>query len=101
LAQEQGTGGEQPYHDGRRFGRGVGEGRASGGGRHPGDIDIVLDGKRDAEERQSLDGTWIGRRLGIEFASAGLTALSLDCEIQIAGSSHSAIRASTRSASWA
>jgi biuret amidohydrolase len=46
---------------------GIGESRTSGGGRRAGDIDIVFDGKRDAEERQAIDQIGIGSCRRVEF----------------------------------
>ena len=52
LADRDRAGGAQPLHAGRVGLRRVGEGRARGGGRQAGDIDVVLDGERHAVERQ-------------------------------------------------
>ena len=46
------AGREQPRAPRRRRAGAVGEGRAGGGGRHAGDVDVVLDRERHAVERQ-------------------------------------------------
>ena len=52
LADDDRAGRAQPRHRGRIVRRRVGEGRARGRGRQPGDVDIVLDRERHAVERQ-------------------------------------------------
>ncbi len=69
LAQQYGACGDQPGHDRGRFGGSIGEGGAPGGRRRPGNIDIVLDGERNAEQRHPFDEARIGRGRRVERAS--------------------------------
>ena len=54
LADDDRAGVEQPAHAVRVPGRGVAERRAGRGGGQPGDVDVVLDRERDAEQRRQL-----------------------------------------------
>ncbi len=64
LADDDGAGRAQPRHRGGVAPRRVGEGRAGGGGRQAGDVDVVLHGDRHAVERQRRWRSFAVERLG-------------------------------------
>ena len=70
LADQQRAGGEQPLHHVRVGVRRVGEGRAGGRGRQPGDVDVVLDGEGDAPQRlgHGIEAAELLRRLAHRLA---------------------------------
>ena len=70
LADDDRAGALEPLDDeGRRL-RLVGEGGTGGGGRQAGDVDIVLDDERDAEQRFALAARPLAKRPAIASASA-------------------------------
>ncbi len=60
LAHDDTARAHEPADGHRRVRRGVGERRAPGGGRHPGDVDVVLDGERDPRQRSVVHGVQTG-----------------------------------------
>jgi len=99
FADQHGAGRKQFPHNGGGFGWGIGESRTRDGRRQTGDIDIVLNGERDAKERQALDQIGICSWSGVEFTCPLPQRGIARSGIHRAGSSHFAMRVSTRSIS--